>query len=122
MRFALHYDESFGNGMDPGIPIFLKIFFAIFAVFFVVVLALIIVGMVKSWKAAKAAGLDPLAAEAQLAGKLAQSTLLQSSAERSSSHVADVRTRLDTLDALRGSGSVDEDEYRRQRERILSEL
>jgi hypothetical protein len=99
---------------DTGFPALVGIGFAVFAVFFVVVLALIVVSAVKRYRAAKAAGLDPFAADVQVMGKVHDSALL--APERS------IQERLAEVDELARSGSISAAERDAARARILGTL
>jgi uncharacterized transporter YbjL len=86
---------------------------ALFFVIFVLVVVVIIVSWVKNWRAAKRAGLDPLAIQGQLAGQLANSQLLQGSKS--------IEERLDELDDLHARGVISAEEYTEARKAAIAE-
>jgi hypothetical protein len=95
-------------------PDLFNAFFAIVGVLFVGAIVFGVVAVTRNWRAARDAGLDPLAAETQIAGRLYNSSLL-----------ADGRSpqeRLSELEGLRANGLVDQAEYEQIRSRILGAL
>lgn len=92
---------------DVLVPVFL----GVFAVFFVGVLAFIVASIVRSRRALQEAGLDPLAAQAQLAGRVANSSLL--------APPTGVEGRLRELDDLRARRVITAEEYERARATAL---
>jgi competence protein ComGC len=102
------YDSS---EIDNGIPAFMIVFFVLFAIVFVAIIVLMVVAISRNWKAAKAAGLDPLTAQTQLMAKVAQAPMLQSPADR-----------LASLEELYADGAISAEEHQRERTRILGEV
>ncbi len=102
-------DPAFFSGM----PTFMVAFFGIFLVIFVCIVAFSVVSAIRNWRALKKAGLDPMAAQGQLAGQLANSQLLagQKSTEE----------RLRELDDLRSRGVITEEEHRVARQSVLAD-
>lgn len=87
-------------------------FFLLFVVMFIGVVFFMVMSAARSKKALEDAGLDPLAAEAQLAGRAADSQLL-----------APPRTleeRLRELDDLHARGVISGDEHAAARARALT--
>jgi hypothetical protein len=87
--------------------------FVLVVIMFVSVVLVIAVSASRSRRVLKDAGLDPLAAEAQLAAQASQSTLL-----------APARTleeRLRELDDLHGRGVITDEERATTRARLLAE-
>jgi len=84
----------------------------LFIVFFIFVVTMIVISAVRSRAALKQAGLDPMAAEAQIAGRLANSTVL--------APTQPLEARLTELTDLRSRGVISEDEYQTARSRALS--
>lgn len=95
-------------------PGFMGVFFVIFGVLFVAVVVVIVVAWTRNWRAARRAGLDPLAAQTQVAGRLYNSGAL--AAARSP------QQRLAELEELRAKGLVAQAEYDQIRSRILADL
>jgi hypothetical protein len=100
--------------VDTGFPALIGVGFAVFAVFFVLVLGVIVVSAVKRYRAAKAAGLDPFAADVQVMGRVHDSALL--APERS------VQERLAEVDELARTGAISAAERDEARARILGSL
>jgi hypothetical protein len=108
-------DDQFDQTVtDSGFPAAIGIAFAFFLVFLLVVLTLIVVSAVKRYRAAKAAGLDPFAADVQVMGRVHDSALL--APERS------VQERLAEVDQLAASGAISATERDAARARILGTL
>jgi uncharacterized membrane protein YqjE len=99
---------------DSGFPAAIGVAFAVFGVFVVVVLVLIVVSAVKRYRAAKAVGLDPFAADVQVMGRVHDSALL--APERST------QERLAEVDELARTGSISAAEQDAARARILGSL
>ncbi len=99
---------------DTGFPAVIGVAFAVFAVFFLVVLTLLVVSAVKRYRAAKAAGLDPFAADVQVMGRVNDSALL--APERST------QERLAEADELARNGTISASERDAARARILGNL
>ncbi|GAA1253714.1 SHOCT domain-containing protein [Oryzihumus leptocrescens] len=106
-------------GLDPlgGAPSGFRLFFG-------VVVTLVVLGFVAVFatvayraKAARRAGLDPLAGDIQLAGQLRRSALLAPAGEGKTT-----AARLAELDTLHRSGAITDEEWNAQRARVLSEL
>src|ERR1700712_1009498 len=84
--------------MDPGfgdIPVWFEVGLGVFALFFVAVVALIVTTAVRSRKVLRDSGLDPLAAGAQIAARLARGPLATpaQSLEQRLSEVDDLHRR-----------------------------
>jgi hypothetical protein len=99
---------------DTGFPAIIGVGFAVFVIFFLGILVLIVVSSVKRYRAAKAAGLDPFAADVQVMGRVHDSALL--APERST------QERLAEIDELARSGSITAAERDAARARILGSL
>jgi hypothetical protein len=103
--------------MDPGLgvefPPFMKIAFGVFALFFVLVLVLIVKTTVRSRKVLRDNGLDPLAARAQLAVRLARGPL--------GTPAKSLEQRLSELDDLHRRGLITDDEHSTARRAALSD-
>ncbi len=95
-------------------PGFMDVFFVIFGVLFVAVIVFIVVAWTRNWRAARKAGLDPLTAQTQIAGRLYRSGAL--------AEVRSPQDRLTELEGLRAKGLVDQAEYEQIRSRILADL
>lgn len=96
------------------LPGFMVAFIVVFVVVFVAGVAFAVVSWRRNWRAARQAGLDPLAAQTQVAGRLYNSGAL-----------VEARTpkeRLAELEDLRAKGLVGQDEYQQIRSRILGEI
>jgi hypothetical protein len=100
-------------GPDLDMPPFMKIAFAVFAVFFVVVLVVIATGIVRSRKVLRESGLDPLAAQAQLAVRLAQGPL--------GTPAQSLEQRLAELDDLQRRGLITAEEHAEGRRAALTQ-
>ncbi|MBK9697115.1 MAG: hypothetical protein IPO80_06855 [Propionibacteriaceae bacterium] len=112
--------------MDPSFEFVQGVFSWFIPIFFVVValiLGAIIVVVVRNYRAARTAGLDPFTAETQLLGQLKNSELL-----RPASPIDPVvsprglGSRLDEVDALLREGRIDAAEHERTRRRLLDEV
>lgn len=90
--------------------------FVIVPVLIVIVVVVMIVMTVARYRAAKGAGLDPMAADIQLASRLNNSALLAPSSSQT------VAERLSALEDLRRTGAISESEYDAQRRRILGTI
>ena len=88
-------------------------FFVLFAVMFVSIVIVMVLAAGRSKRALRAGGLDPLAAEAQLAARAANSDLL---APRRS-----LEERLRELDDLRSRGVISDEEHATARAKALAE-
>jgi hypothetical protein len=102
--------------MDPGLgvefPPFMKIAFAVFALFFVLIVVLIGKTAVRSRKVLRDNGLDPLAAQAQLAVRLARGPL--------GTPAKSLEQRLSELDDLHRRGLITDDEHSAARRAALA--
>ena len=100
--------------MDVGVvEVLIVAFFVLFVIMFIGVVFFIVMSGARSKKALERGGLDPLAAEAQLAARAANSQLL-----------APPRTleeRLRELDDLRSRGVISEDEHATARAKALAQ-
>ncbi|MGZ4635435.1 hypothetical protein [Oryzihumus sp.] len=107
------------DALDPlgGAPTGFKLFFA--AVVTLIVLGFVAMLATAAYRAraARRAGLDPLAGDIQLAGQLRRSALLAPAGEERTTE-----QRLAELDALHRSGAINAEEREAQRARILSDL
>ncbi len=99
--------------MDPDLelPPFLQIAFAVFALFFVFVLVMIVRTMVRSRKVLRDAGLDPMAADAEIAVRLARGPL--------GSPAPGLEQRLAELDDLHRRGVITPAEHEAARRNAL---
>jgi hypothetical protein len=100
-------------GADFEMPTFMKIAFAVFAVFFVVVLAFIATGIARSRKVLRESGLDPMAAQAQIAARLAQGPL--------GTPAQSLEQRLAELDDLHRRGLITTEEHAESRRAALTQ-
>ena len=98
---------------EQGFPPFMIIGFAVFAVFFLLVVVLIVRASVRSRRVLRDNGFDPLAAEAQLAVRLAQGPL--GTPSKSLEH------RLVELDDLHRRGVISGEEHAAARRAALTE-
>src|SRR3954447_15370253 len=101
--------------MNPGFgdfPPFMYVAFAIFGVFFVVVLAFIGMTVVRSRRVLRDSGLDPLAAQAQIALRLAQGPL--------GTPARSLERRLAELDDLHRRGMISDSEHEGARRAALA--
>jgi hypothetical protein len=96
---------------DDGWPTEILWAFGLFAVFFVLVLTLGITTTIRSRRVLEDAGLDPLAAGAQLAARLANSRLV--------APARSTEDRLRELTGLRDRGVITTEEYAAARAEIL---
>jgi hypothetical protein len=96
-----------------GVAILLVVFFLLVGVLFVGFLVFLVVAGVRNKRALEAGGLDPLAAEAQLAARAANSGLL---APRRS-----LEERLGELDDLRARGVISAEELATARAKALAD-
>ncbi|HVQ87533.1 MAG TPA: SHOCT domain-containing protein [Actinomycetes bacterium] len=94
------------------IEVLMVVFVAVFAVLFVAVVVFIVVSATRSRAALKAGGLDPLAAEAQLAVQAAHSGLL--------APAQSLEQRLAELDDLQARGVITADEQQAARAQLLA--
>ena len=99
--------------MSSAVGILVAVFFALFAVMFVSIVIFMVVAATRNKRALEAGGLDPLAAESQLAARAANSQLL---APRRS-----LEERLRELDDLRSRGVISDDEHAAARAKALSD-
>ena len=97
---------------DLEMPPFMKIAFAVFAVFFVVVLAFIATGIVRSRRVLRESGLDPMAAQAQVAARLAHGPL--------GTPAQTLEQRLAELDDLHRRGLISAQEHAEGRRAALA--
>jgi hypothetical protein len=105
------FDNS--DGLFSEIPVFMQIFMVGFVVVFFLSLAFIVFIWIRNWRALKSAGLDPLAAQSQIAGQLANSDLLAGKRP--------TEDRLRELDDLHARGVISDDEHRTARAAALSD-
>jgi hypothetical protein len=98
---------------DLEMPPFMKIAFAVFAVFFVVVLLFVATGIVRSRKVLRDSGLDPMAAQAQLAARIAQGPL--------GTPAQSLEQRLAELDDLHRRGLLTAEEHAEGRRAALTQ-
>jgi len=105
--------------LDPldGAPTGFRLFFGAVVVLIVLGFVVLLVTAAYRVRAARRAGLDPVAADIQLAGQLRKSALLAPAGQEKTTE-----QRLAELDTLHRSGAITEDERDAQRARILSEL
>ena len=100
--------------LDFGVvEVLIVVIFVIFVFMFVGIVLFMALAAARSKRALEAGGLDPLAAEAQLAARAANSQLL---APRRS-----LEDRLAELDDLRSRGVISEDEHATARAKALAE-
>ena len=99
--------------MEGMVLVGIVVLFVLFVVMFVAVVLVIAVSAGRSRRALKDAGLDPLAAEAQLAAQAAHSRLL--APQRS------LEERLRELDDLAARGVITAEEKAATRARLLAE-
>jgi hypothetical protein len=97
--------------LDLEMPLFMKIAFAVFAVFFVTVLVFAVTGIARSRKVLRQNGLDPLAAQAQIAVRLAQGPL--------GTRAPGLEQRLAELDDLHRRGVITTAEHEAARRTAL---
>jgi cell division protein FtsB len=95
------------------VEVLIVVFFVLFVFLFIGVVLFMAIAATRSKRALEAGGLDPLAAEAQLAARAANSQLL---APRRS-----LEDRLAELDDLRSRGVISEDEHATARAKALAE-
>ncbi len=95
------------------VEVLIVVIFVIFVIMFVGIVLFMALAAARSKRALEAGGLDPLAAEAQLAARAANSNLL---APRRS-----LEDRLAELDDLRSRGVISEDEHATARAKALAE-
>ena len=91
-------------------------FFYFFIVFFIGTLIFIILTAVRNYKTLNKHGVDPLAPQADLMGRLANSDLLKDTED------ATPTQRLQELEELKKSDLITELEYSELRSKILKEL
>jgi hypothetical protein len=94
-------------------PLFMKIAFGVFAVFFLLVLVLVVRSTLRSRRVLRAHGIDPMAAQAELAVRLAQGPLGTPSKS--------LEQRLAELDDLHRRGLITADEHGAARRAALVE-
>ncbi|NEK85737.1 SHOCT domain-containing protein [Blastococcus saxobsidens] len=102
--------------MDPGfpeLPLVMVIAMGVFGVVFLGVVAVIVTTAVRSRRVLRDAGLDPVAAPAQLAARLAQGPLGRPATT--------LETRLAELDDLRRRGLITPEEHASARRTALSD-
>ena len=100
--------------MDVGVvEVLIVVIFVIFVIMFVGIVLFMALAAARSKRALEDGGLDPLAAEAQLAARAANSQLL---APRRS-----LEDRLAELDDLRSRGVISEEEHTTARAKALAE-
>jgi uncharacterized membrane protein len=99
--------------LASGVGILLAVFFLLFGVLFVGIVVFMVVAATRSKRALEAGGLDPLAAEAQLAARAANSALL--APPRS------LEARLAELDDLRARGVISAEELATARAKALAD-
>jgi hypothetical protein len=97
--------------VGTGVGILIAVFFVLVAVMFVGTVIFIVVAASRNKRALQGAGLDPLAAEAQIAGRAANSELLAPHRP--------IEERLRELDDLKSRGVISDDEHREARRRAL---
>jgi hypothetical protein len=100
--------------MDPGfgdLPQFMTIAFAVFAVFFVLALAFIVTAFVRNRRVLRENGFDPMAADAQIAVRLARGPL--------GSPAPGLEQRLAELDDLHRRGVITTAEHEAARRTAL---
>jgi hypothetical protein len=89
------------------------LFFVLFVVMFIGVVFFIVMSAARSKKALEDGGLDPLAAEAQLAARAAHSQLL--------APTRSIEDRLRELDDLHSRGVISDDEHAAARAKTLTD-
>jgi hypothetical protein len=100
--------------MDLGLAeLLIVVIFIVFVVMFIGIVFFMVMSAARSKKALEDGGLDPLAAEAQLAARAANSQLL---APRRS-----LEDRLTELDDLRSRGVISEEEHATARAKALAD-
>jgi hypothetical protein len=102
--------------MDPGLPKIppaFEIMIAFVGAFILVVLVAIVVSLVRSRKVLRDSGLDPLAAQAQIAVRLAQGPL--------ATPARSLEARLAELEDLRRRGLITEAEHDAARKAALEQ-
>ena len=106
-----NFDGS--DGLFSGIPVFMQVFMVGFVVVFFLSLAFIVFIWIRNWRALKSAGLDPLAAQSQIVGQLANSDLLAGKQS--------TEDRLRELDDLHARGVISDEEHRTGRAAALTD-
>ena len=96
-----------------GIPMWAQVFGGLVVLIFVCIVGLTLVTVVKNWRALRKAGVDPLAVQGELAGKLANSSLLADDKS--------LEERLRELEDLHGRGVISDEEYRVARQSALAD-
>ena len=99
--------------MASGVGVLIVVFFVLFVFLFVGVVFFMVMTAARSKRALEEGGLDPLAAEAQLAARAANSQLL---APRRS-----LEDRLRELDDLRSRGVISDEEHASARAKALAD-
>ena len=102
--------------MEPGggdFPVLFLVVFAIAGVFILTVFVLVVVSAVRSRRVLRDNGLDPLAAHAQIAARLAHGPLATAA--------PGLEERLTELDGLRRRGLISEAEHAAARTAALTE-
>lgn len=96
-----------------------------FMTIFIIVAAIIVIGGIATaiyrFRAARRAGLDPLAPDISLASQALHSPLMQGTANARPRDTRDIATRLAEVDELFRSGTIDSAERQRARDRIIGE-
>jgi uncharacterized transporter YbjL len=107
-------DQSGGFGdLFSEIPVFAQVFIAGVMVLFVLIVVFVVISSVKNWRALKKAGVDPLAAQGQLAGQLANSELLAGKQS--------TEDRLREIDDLHARGVISDEEHQAARAAALTD-
>ena len=101
------------QGIIGGLGIF-AVFFVLAGIFILLIVVFMIFSIVRRYRAAQQAGLDPFAGDIQVMGQVKNSALL--APERS------VVDRLAEVDQLHAAGTISADELAASRARILGEV
>jgi hypothetical protein len=96
------------------VPLFITVAFVLFGLFFLLVLTVIVRSIVRSRKVLRYAGIDPMAAQAELAVRLAQGQL--------GIPARSLEQRLAELDDLHRRGVISAAEHSAARSAAVSEL
>jgi hypothetical protein len=108
------FEEFDGSdGFFDTMPAVMQIGFAVFAVFFVLVLVLVVTTFVRSRKVLRDSGIDPLAAHAHVAARLAAGPL--------GTPARSLEQRLAELDDLRHRGLITAEEHEAGRRAAITE-
>ncbi|MBD8059211.1 SHOCT domain-containing protein [Cellulomonas sp. JH27-2] len=104
--------------MDPftAVPAFMAVMFAVFGVFFVAVVVLIVVSTRRKSRVLRDAGMDPLAADAQMMVAARDSRWMAPEPA-----VKTIEQRLAEIDDLERRGVIDRAERSAARARVLGE-